>query len=152
MVPSFWKLSPASKVLILALAFAAGAKADTGPLRLIPPPTEQKSEPAPAFDPYADLRKGLTEGLTLDGPYYQSDSVAAALRLIPTDAKLGPPDLADYGWIDRMSALGERADRIGKGPRHQWDMLGMRCAGFICKVPGTSCIVTLVLILFGCSF
>jgi len=152
MAPSFWKLSPASKFLILALAFAAGAKAETEPLRLISPATEPKSEPAPSFDPYADLRKGLTDGFDLDGPYYQSDSVAAALRLLPTDTKLGPPDLADYAWIDRMDALGQRSARIGKGPRHSWDMLGMRCAGFVCKIPGTSCIVTLVLILFGCSF
>ena len=129
-----------SLIALLLLASLPVKAADEGaPLRLTQPPLK-----APLGDPRSDE-------LNLDSPFYIQDPVKAAMARLK-GTPLGPPDLADYDFIDRMDVLGQKAAMIAATPRHTWDMLGMRCEGLVCRKPGSSCVISLLLLFAGCKF
>ena len=109
---------------------------------ILPPPDRSF-----VYDPFADLRRGgQGEDLVLGGPFYQPDTIKAALSHLPPDLKLGPPDIADYAEQDRLARRGAYVKALSRIPRHRATIFGMPCdltspLGFTCHVPGTDCIV-----------
>lgn len=101
------------------------------------------------YDPYADLRHNRqNDDELLRNPFYEPDTVRAALSHLPRDLQLGPMDIPDYAEQDRLAKRADYAIAIGRIPRHHATIFGMSCdltspLSFTCKDPTTDCVVGL---------